>query len=102
MNTLEKVLDFEKEADDLIQKAKKRASELLSSQGEEIKKIERDFEMKIVKEKEALRTQWNGRLSSLNKEEAQRSEVIFKKVKTDSSRTISKAVEIVVNHLVRS
>ena len=40
MNTLEKVLDFEKEADDIIQKAKKKASEFLSSQGEEIKNID--------------------------------------------------------------
>jgi len=100
MNTLEKVLDFEKEADDIIQKAQKRASEFLSSQGEEIKNIERDFEDKIAKEKEALRTQWNQKLSSLGKEETQKREIVLKKVKTDSSPKINKAVEIVINHIV--
>ncbi len=100
MNTLEKVLDFEKEADDIIQKAKKRALELLSSQGEEIKNIERDFENKVAKEKETLKTQWNQKLSSLGNEEAQKREVVLKKVKTDSSSKINKAVEIVINHII--
>ena len=100
MNTLEKVLDFEKEADDIIQKARKRASELLAHRDEEVKTIEKDFEDKIVKGKEALRAEWNRKLSALDKEEAQRREIVLKKMRTDFSSHINKAVEIVINHIV--
>ncbi|MEW6382328.1 MAG: hypothetical protein AB1611_22420 [bacterium] len=99
MNTLEKVLDFEKEADDIIQKAQKRGQELLISQEEERKKIEKDWENKLAQEKKALQAQWNRRLSSLSTEEAQKKEAVLKNMKANSSHHIDKAIEMVLSHI---
>jgi len=100
MNTLEKILDFEKEADVIIQKAREKSSEFLSGQKEDVTNLEKEVEGKIAKGKDALKTQWNQRRVSLEKEESQRRDVILKKIKTDFSHNIDKAVETVLNQIM--
>ncbi|MCL6583293.1 MAG: hypothetical protein K6U11_06595 [bacterium] len=100
MNTLEKVLDFEKEADNIIQKAQKMASDLLEAQEEKRKAIEREFEDRIAREKKAIKAQWEERIATLGKEEAKRREDILKKLKTDAFTRMEKAIEVVINNIL--
>lgn len=98
---LEQVLDFEKEAETIINEAQKKVAELTQKQEKELQNIHKDFETKLAKEKETLKNQLKQKLEAISKDEERQKEDILKKIKAGFAQNTDKAIKIVIENIIK-